>query len=440
LIILTKTDAKNTICIFISITILLPFAYFPISFGPVYAQTESGSAVSGSPCIAYDAEARLITISCKSSSISDVYSSLKDNSVLSKENVTKGNKNQWLLNAGIVVSQGSTLYINSTDTSWLKIASADTESANGINVYGGLKIDSVKITSWSPEQNDFVKFEHDILPSRELEKSDINMVPRPYLRIHDDATGTMDITNSELAYLGYESEEDNLGRGGLHYYGGNGSIIRGNHIHHDNWGFYSSGVRDVVIENNHVHHNYMYGFDPHTATHDMVIRNNTVHDHGAMGIICSLDCYNITIEDNEVYNSAGSGIMLSRNMHDSIVRNNYVHNEEQCIFASASHNNEIYSNNVENCGNGIYLRSESSNNNIYNNTIKDTENGFQLNTGASDNRIHSNTIINATELGISNGEDVGDGNTFTDNTLINATLKSQDEGEAEEEEEEEEET
>lgn len=182
---------------FIVIIVMTPFSYSPISFGPVYAQTESGSS-----CIAYDAEVRLITIICKSSSISDVYSSLKDNSVLSKENATKDNKNQWLLNAGIVVSQGSTLYINSTDTSWLKITPADTESANGINVYGGLKIDSVKITSWSPEQNDFVKFEHDILPSKELEKSDINTVPRPYLRIHDDATGTMDITNSELAYLG----------------------------------------------------------------------------------------------------------------------------------------------------------------------------------------------------------------------------------------------
>ena len=236
-----KNHTKDATYVFIVIIILLPFAYFPISFAPVYAQTEPDSAISGSPCISYNAEERLITISCKSSSISDVYSSLKDDSALSKENTTKDNKNQWLLNAGIVVSHGSTLYINSTDTSWLKImASADTVSANGINVFGGLKIDSVKITSWSPEQNDFVRFEHDILPSRELEHSDINMVPRPYLRILGDATGTMDITNSELAYLGYESEEDNLGRGGLHYYGGNGSIIRGNHIHHDNFGFYSS--------------------------------------------------------------------------------------------------------------------------------------------------------------------------------------------------------
>ncbi len=441
--ILTKNDSKNALCVLFVMVFTLPFAYFPVSFDPLYAQTEPGSANSGSPCISYNAEERLITISCKTSSISDVYSSLKDNGVLSKETAAKDNKNQWLLNAGIVISQGSTLYINSTDTSWLKIASADTPSANGIDVHGGLKIDSVKITSWDPAQNDVVKFEYDVLPSRELEYSEINTVSRPYLRIHADATGTMDITNSELAYLGYETRsnigssesaesyetkaiEDKKGRSGLLYYGGDGSIIRGNEIHRNNFGFYSNGVGNLVFENNHVHHNYMYGFDPHTGTHDMVVRNNTVHDNGSMGIICSLDCYNITIEDNEVYNSRGSGIMLSKNMYDSIVRNNDVHDESVCIFVSASHNNEIYGNNAENCSrNGVYLKAESSNNDIYNNTIKDTNNGFLINEGASDNRIHSNTIINATGLGINIGEDAGDGNTFTDNTLIDATLVEQ---------------
>lgn len=71
---------------------------------------------------------------------------------------------------------------------------------------------------------------------------------------------------------------------------------------------------------------------------------------------------------------------------------------------------------------------------VYNNTIKNTENGFLVNTGASNNKIHSNTIINATELGIENDEGAGDGNTFTENALINTTLNSQDDEEEEEEE------
>jgi parallel beta-helix repeat protein len=358
---------------------------------------------------------KLITISCKISSISDVYRSLKDNDVLSKGIATNDNKSQWLLNAGIVVSQGSTLYINSTDTSWLKI-NADGDNEHIIQVYGSLKIDSVKITSWNTETNSYA--------TTDEETTNEGTEPRPYIIVEEEATGTTDITNSEIAYLKY-----------LSYYGGHGSVLRNNDIHHI-WfgGFYSNGVGNMIIEDNHIHDNTHYGIDPHTGTHDMIIRNNLVHDHGSMGIICSLDCFNIVIEGNEVYNSNGAGIMFSRNMYDSIARDNYVHDEEQCIFVSASHNNEIHNNKAENCKNGIYLKYSSSENSVYNNTIINAEKGLKTNTGASDNRFYTNTIINATELGISNEDDPRDGNIFTDNTLINATSIGQD-GEEEEEEE-----
>ena len=149
----------------------------------------------------------------------------------------------------------------------------------------------------------------------------------------------------------------------------------------------------MILEDNHVHHNFMYGFDPHTATHDMIIRNNTVHDHGAMGIICSLDCYNITIEDNEVYNSAGSGIMFSRNMYDSIARNNNVHDEVKCIFLSQSHNNQVYNNTVSNCeSQGIYLYHNSVENNVYNNTLINATKGIEFSDDSLDNIVEDNII------------------------------------------------
>jgi mannuronan 5-epimerase len=224
------------------------------------------------------------------------------------------------------------LYINSTDTTWLKIIPDDETTPNGIEVYGSLKIDSVKITSWNPAINDYVKFKVKKISPDEGEEAPYDKIARPFIRVEHGATGTTDITNSELAYLGYEVTEGGGGGSGLNYYGGDGSIIRGNHIHDNRFGFYSAGVGGIILEDNHVYDNYMYGFDPHTATHDMIIRNNTVHDSGTMGIICSLDCYNITIEDNEVYNSFGSGIMFSRNMYNSVARNNYVHDETQCIY------------------------------------------------------------------------------------------------------------
>jgi mannuronan 5-epimerase len=50
----------------------------------------------------------------------------------------------WLLNAGIEVAPNAILYINSTDTSWLKVA-ADGKAAHLIHILGSLKIDSVKV-------------------------------------------------------------------------------------------------------------------------------------------------------------------------------------------------------------------------------------------------------------------------------------------------------
>jgi hypothetical protein len=76
--------------------------------------------------------------------------------------------------------------------------------------------------------------------------------------VASDATGTTDITNSELAYLGYKDPDDNQGRSGLLYYGGDGSIIKNNDIHHLGFGFYSSGVGNITLEDNLVTHNYMY--------------------------------------------------------------------------------------------------------------------------------------------------------------------------------------
>ena len=409
----------------VAVVVISISALLPLSYGQ-----QQNAIDSPAPCITYDSTDKIITITCDSALLTDIDNQIKDANILHKE-TTGGDHGVWLLNAGIVVAEGAVLYINSTDTTWLKIIPDDETTANGIEVYGSLKIDSVKITSWNPAINDYVKFKVKKIPPDEGEEAPYDKIARPFIRVEHGATGTTDITNSELAYLGYEVTEGGGGGSGLNYYGGDGSIIRGNQIHDNRFGFYSAGVGGIILEDNHVYDNYMYGFDPHTATHDMIIRNNTVHDSGTMGIICSLDCYNITIEDNEVYNSFGSGIMFSRNMYNSVARNNYVHDETQCIFISESNNNEAYNNTVSDCRNGIYLKAGSSNNKIYHNTIINaTSNGILVNTGASDNTFTSNTIINATGLGINVEDSDSVNNRFENNNLINSKV-AEEEGEEE---------
>jgi poly(beta-D-mannuronate) C5 epimerase len=414
------------------------------------------SSESNSSCISFDSSERVISITCKSSTLTDIYNQINDKSVIDKETPD----GVWLLNAGVVIEHNAKLVIDRGDTKWLKILAGETssnsddntnsdgeeeeedESVHAIRVHGSLNIDSVKITSWNPAANGYIRFEYDILPGREYEHTGIDAIPRPYIRVEDDATGTTNITNSEIAYLGYEcgggcsgisyyrddiddNDSDNDSGADVDIIANGTSILKNNHIHHNRFGFYSVGMGNMILEDNHVHHNFMYGFDPHTGTHDMIIRNNTVHDHGAMGIICSLDCYNIVIENNKVSNSAGSGIMFSRNMTNSVARNNYVYNEEQCIFISQSHNNEVYNNTVNDCGNGIYLKSESSYNSIFNNTIQNVNgSALKLNDGASDNLVYSNTIVMpfSSEEEAINNEDQ-DNNTLKDNTVLtNSTL------------------
>jgi mannuronan 5-epimerase len=293
----------------------------------------------------------------------------------------------------LTIAQGATFYINSTDTAWLKISSKDTISYSngngnavyGIQVFGSLKIDSVKITSWNSETNDY---------STSM-TNESKSTSGPFIIVQKGASGTTDITNSEIAYLEW-----------LSYFGGNGSVLRGDNIHHLSFGFYSKGVSDMILEGNNVHDNGIYGIDPHTGTHDMIIRNNDVHNDGSIDIICSLNCYNIKIEGNHVYNKNNSsritgaqfpiGIMFSRNTSNSIARNNFVENESKGIsITTGSHNNEINNNTISNSGRGIYENHGSSQNTIHGNTIINPNIfGLDVDTGAFGNVFYSNISRN----------------------------------------------
>src|ERR671910_3387467 len=420
---LYQADTVPTFSILIAVTMLLFFQL--LSGGSFYAFSSLSPQItelSLASCISYDPE-NIITITCQSANLSDIHSMLGDQNVLLKEddvdvdvdtisrNIDGDSGNVWQLNAGITVAQNATLYINSTDTSWFKIL-ADGETAHPILVSGNLKIDSAKVTSWNPNTNNYTTSQDS---DRNGQSVDIG-TPRPYIVVEDDATGTTDITNSELAYLGYEAGYG-AGRTGLRYEAGDGSIISGNEIYNLYFGLYTRGVGGMTIENNHIHDNIHYGLDPHTGTHDMMIRNNTVHDNGSTGIICSLDCYNVSIESNKVYNNTKSGIMFSRNMYDSIATNNIVSNEDNGIVISESHNNDVYNNIVSDSGTGIEVDEDSYNNVIHDNTIIDIPDpsvALSIENGAAEqNTFYSNILFDAdgnrVDLGGGNMQEVSSG-------------------------------
>ena len=250
-------------------------------------------------------------------------------------------------------------------------------NVNKIIVHRSLKIDSAKVTSWSPSSNYYAISNG----SRESSGHITHLGARDHIcrRGCDGRCNrcTANITNSEVAYLGYEG---GIGKGttGLEYRNaGDGSILRGNNIHDLYFGFYSNGVGGMVIENNQFHNSGHYGIDPHTGTHDMIIRHNIVYDNNGTGIICSLDCYRILIEDNKVYNNTGGAIAFTRNVTDSIVRNNYIEDQSTAIFVSQFRNSQIYNNTISNDDRddaGIVLNNDSSFSKIYHNVIHNIRN------------------------------------------------------------------
>ena len=373
-------------------------------------------------CINYNPSTRTITVNCGNSvRLTDIDNKLHDSSVLAKQSPT----GTWFLSANLVISKGATFHIDSMDTKWLKINSKVDRSGGPkigpayiINVFGSLKIESVKITSWDPTTNYYAITNG----SRTGSGLFIFGAPRPSIVVENNATGTTDIANSEIAYLGYEQGKHKGGSGLSYYYGGDGSVIRNNDIHHVYFGLYTFGVGHMIIENNIIRNSGHYGLDPHTGTHDMIIRNNTVYDNNGSGIICSLNCYGILIENNKVHDNAGDGIDFSRNMFNSIVRNNIVYNEPSGIFVSQSHNNQIYDNTISNSGNGIYINSGSTNNKLYYNTMFNSKShAILITNGSSGNIFTYNKIVSSTAQGLKIDQDSTSKNTFSNNQIVSTS-------------------
>jgi len=387
-----------------------------IDFSEVKAQQQGGTplaAGNGNGCISYDSVRRMITVSCKSATLTDIYNQLNDPAVLNKEQQRNG---VWLLNANITINKGSTLTIDPTDTTWLKIIADERTLAYGIHVLGSLKIDSVQLTSWNPETNYYAMSNGSRessgpatalcgsnCPIAVKDKLTHHGAPRPYIRIESRATGTTNITNSYIGYIGYEAGWGKM-TPGLQYNAGHGSVIRNNDFDHLYFGFYSVNVGNMVIENNKIHNSGHYGIDPHTGTHDMIIRNNIVYDNNGTAIICSLDCYNIRFENNIVYNNHGGGIVFSRNTTHSVARNNYVHDQTTPIQIAASYNNAVYNNIISNTNTtGILIIGDSSGNKIFNNNIMNAQSAFGIKNTAANNMIYANKLINVKSLGTAGG-------------------------------------
>ena len=372
--------AMNVLLHFLSLVTAIAIILLSSSYDIIKSTIDVEGSRGAEDCVDYIRSERIIEISCKLTNLTEVYNTLDYTDILIEES-----PRVWILNANIRVDDGSTFYLNSTDTSWLKINSTD-GVAYFIEVRGSMQIDSVRITGWDTQNNTFA------------ETDAKGKIPRSYIKVVEgsDIPAKTDVTNSEIAYLGFNDSRSF----GLSYYAGADSVIGNNKIHNLWYGFYSAnyrfGVYNITIENNHFYNNTLYGIDPHSGSHHLVIRNNTVNDNGKHGIICSKHCYNLLIEKNRVFNNFDRGIMLDKNITKSIIRNNTVGgNTVQIAIHTISDNNEIYGNNVYGGEAGIEISDRSGNNTVRNNEIRGADYGIYLLAPGTLNKVVSNIVENA---------------------------------------------
>lgn len=351
------------------------------------------------PAITYDSAANLVTIGSETGPppASQVVTIPELAAALASQGrahllVDQGG-GSWLLKASLLIQTTARLEATNDTLQWLRLDSPPLQPVVITAYRGGhLLVNGIKVTSWDSTANT-------------VDENTANQ--RSYLLALQG--GRMDILNSDVGYLGWESGEAS----GLSWRerlvkesattGATGRL-EDSQIHHNYFGMYSFEAYGLTILRNKVFDNIYYGIDPHDYSEGFETAYNTVYNNGNHGIIFSRHCIKNNIHHNEVYNNNGHGIMLDRGTNQNKVYNNLIYNNKDGIAIFQSSDNELYDNIVRNNERGVRVNATfdtddiydgiSTNNKFTNNTIEDSkEYGVYLYARADRNIFTGNTVL-----------------------------------------------
>lgn len=293
----------------------------------------------------------------------------------------------WYLTATIFIRSGVTLTLDKKEVTWLKLNSTKGKLATLRANNGNIFITGVKITSWDNNKKDV---------DRDLSDE------RSYILVKDGSR--MDITDSEIAYLGYPRTPDlTVSPYGISWRMSNGKLgttiltgdVVGSKFHHNYFGAYTFGATGMTWRNNEFYNNTRYGLDPHDDSNGFLIEGNVAHDNGSHGIILSKRCVNNIIRNNISYNNKGHGIMLHEKSNNNLVEGNRLYGNTDGIALWHSSSNLIQNNDIHDNKNGIRGNAESMKNLAINNNVRgNSQYGVYFYGNSNKNTVLKNDFTN----------------------------------------------
>jgi parallel beta-helix repeat protein len=377
--------------------------YFPITTTSSNTTlTPLSPEFNNNSCINYDNVNRTINLCGGNADLSMINRVINRSDVLNKTS----DKN-WILDANISIADGASLFINSTDTAWLKISSSPSRP-HSIVAYGSLIIDGTKISSWN------------ITGNREgvLTNNGNESLPRSYLLKPQLGTGQMNITNSNISGLGFKSLKDTWG---ITYYSGAGSIVENNTIQSNFRGLHIAGnVSEILVSNNTILNSTQHGLDL-LRVRDIEILGNNVSSSSEHGIFCTRECEMTSITSNTISDNGKSGIVLGYATTDSVIEHNILQsNNGSAIAIRNSSGNAVDDNLVEHNGIGVAISQNSTNNSVVSNSISNSNaTGVLLNSHSKNNTVEKNLIHHSNGAGI-NVDSAFDNNIIRNQIFENA--------------------
>lgn len=307
--------------------------------------------------------------------------------VVGKDHLEEVKPGIWDLKTSLFIRSGLTLNLNKSEVSWLRLLSNDKKFTRIYAYNSDIFINGVKITSWDSTRNDYDKnFDNG----------------RSYILVKDNSR--MDLTNSEVGYLGYPRSGDQpyspygiswrMSTNQRDKFLLTGEILNSK-FHNNYFGAYTFGATGMHWAGNEFYDNFRYGLDPHDDSNGFLVENNRFHNNGTHGLIFSKRCVNNVVINNISYDNKLHGIMLHELSNKNLIENNQLYGNHDGVALDHSSNNIVRNNNIYKNMRGVRADKASVDNHIENNTIADSQQyGVYLYSNSNDNSIDNNTLTN----------------------------------------------